>query len=47
MNKKIITMCNTGKMASAVSFALDLIGLNSFLYDESLSGWDETAPLTE
>lgn len=40
-------MCNTGKMASILSFSLDLIGLNSFLYDESLSGWNDTAPLTE
>lgn len=35
-------MCTTGKMASSVCFALDLLGLNSFLYDESLSGWEET-----
>jgi 3-mercaptopyruvate sulfurtransferase SseA len=40
-------MCTTGKMASCASLALDLLGLESFPYDESLSGWDETPPLTE
>jgi 3-mercaptopyruvate sulfurtransferase SseA len=40
-------MCNTGKMASVVPLALELLGFSSYLYDESLSGWEDSAPLTD
>ncbi len=40
-------MCNTGKSAALVNFALDLIGMQSYLYDESMCGWNESPPLSQ